>query len=73
MPECVGDDGRAEWQNLPTSDYRVWAWDNIQPVPCAEEDWMNRNAGPGEKISIATASAANVTVKRQAAPRSKFT
>ena len=64
-----GDDGHAIQKNLPTGDYRAWAFDNSMTVPYAEEDWMNQNAGPGEKVTITSGGAATLTVKRQLAPK----
>jgi hypothetical protein len=63
-----GDDGHATQKNLPTGDYRVWAFDNLSTVPYAEEDWMNQNAGPGEKASVTSGGNVTLTVKCQPAP-----
>ncbi len=64
-----GDDGHATQKNLPTGEYRAWAFDNLTTVPYAEEDWMNQNAGPGEKVSITSGGNVTLTVKRQPAPK----
>jgi hypothetical protein len=64
-----GDDGHATQKNLPTGEYRAWAFDNIATVPYAEEDWMNQNAGPGEKASVTSGGNVTLTVKRQPAPK----
>ncbi len=64
-----GDDGHATQKNLPTGEYRAWAFDNITTVPYAEEDWMNQNAGSGEKASVTSGGAATLTVKRQPSPK----
>jgi hypothetical protein len=63
-----GDEGHATQKTLPTGDYRAWAFDNIATVPYAEEEWMNQNAGSGEKVTIASGGSATVTIKRLAAP-----
>ena len=62
-----GDDGHAI-QNLPTGEYHVWAFDNIGSVPYAEVEWMNQNAGAGEKVAVTSGGNATLTVKRQSAP-----
>jgi hypothetical protein len=64
-----GDDGHAIQKNVPTGEYRAWAFDNLATVPYAEEDWMNQNAGPGEKVTITSGGATTLTVKRQPAPK----
>jgi hypothetical protein len=64
-----GDDGHATQKNLPTGEYRAWAFDNITTVPYAEEDWMNQNAGSGEKASVTSGGNVTLTVKRQPAPK----
>ena len=33
-------------------------------VPYAEDDWMAQNAGSGEKVTVTSGGAANVTLKR---------
>jgi hypothetical protein len=63
-----GDDGHATNQTIPVGEYRVWAFDDLSAVPFNEEDWMNQNAGPGERITVASGGSANVTVKRITAP-----
>jgi hypothetical protein len=64
-----GDDGHAIQKNLPVGEYRAWAFENLATVPYAEEDWMNQNAGPGEKVSITSGGAATLTVKQLPAPK----
>lgn len=64
-----GDDGHATQKILPTGDYLAWAFDNIQTVPYAEEEWMNQNAGPGEKVSVTSGGNVTLTLKCQPAPK----
>jgi hypothetical protein len=63
-----GDDGHATQQNLPTGEYRAWAFDNLSTVPYAEEERMNQNAGSGEKVSVTSGGNVTLTVKCQPAP-----
>jgi len=63
-----GDDGHATQKNLPTGDYRAWAFDNFNTVPYAEENWMNQNAGSGEKVTITSGGNATLTLRRLTAP-----
>jgi hypothetical protein len=58
-----GDDGHAKNENIPPGEYRAWAFDNIDSVPYAEPDWMARNAGAGEKVTVATGGTANIALK----------
>jgi hypothetical protein len=64
-----GDDGHALRKNLPTGDYRAWAFDNFTTVPYAEVEWMNQNAGPGEKAAITSGGNVTLTLKLQTAPK----
>jgi len=63
-----GADGHAKQKSLPTGEYRAWAFDTVATVPYAEEEWMARNAGPGERVTVTSGGSATVTVKRLAAP-----
>ncbi len=63
-----GDDGHATSKNIPTGEYKAWAFDNINTVPYADDEWMSRNAGPGEPVPIASAGSANITLKLKAVP-----
>jgi hypothetical protein len=63
-----GDDGHATNPTMPTGEYRAWAFDNLNTVPYAEEDWMAQNAGSGEKVSVTSMGSANITLTRIAAP-----
>jgi len=62
------DDGHATAKNLPTGDYRAWAFDDVNSVPYLEPDWMTQNAGPGEKVTITTAGNISLTVKKSETP-----
>ena len=64
----AGDDGHATNPSMPAGEYRAWAFDNLNTVPYAEDDWMSHNAGPGEKVTVMAAGNASVTLKRIAAP-----
>ena len=64
----AGDDGKASRKNIPSGEYKAWAFDDIAKVPYAEEEWMAQNAGPSQKVTVTTAGTANVTLKRAAAP-----
>jgi hypothetical protein len=60
----VGDTGHAVRKGLPVGDYTVWAFDDINMVPWAEDDWMTRYAGPSEKMSIVQGNTTTLTMKR---------
>jgi hypothetical protein len=62
----TGPDGHAIKHGVPPGEYRVWAFEDIENVPWAEEAWMSQNAGAGEKVSVTLGSVANVTAKRRA-------
>jgi hypothetical protein len=62
-----GDDGHAKEENIPPGEYRAWAFDDIDSVPYAEPDWMARNAGAGEKVTVTTGGTANISLKKTAA------
>ena len=64
----AGDDGHATRKNIPAGEYKAWAFDNINTVPYADDQWMTQNAGVGERIIIGAAAPATVTLKRIAAP-----
>jgi hypothetical protein len=64
-----GDDGHAVQKNIPTGEYLAWAFDNLAAVPYAEGEWMNQNAGSGEKVSVTSAGNATLTLKRMTAPK----
>ena len=51
----AGDDGHATRKNVPAGEYKAWAFDNINTVPYADDQWMTQNAGPGERVIIASA------------------
>ncbi len=63
-----GDDGHVSAKNVPTGEYRAWAFDNINAVPYAEEDWMTRNAGAAEVVNVTSGGSAAVTLKMNIAP-----
>ena len=55
-------------KNVPAGEYKAWAFDNINLVPYADDQWMTQNAGPGERVTIASSGTVSVTLKRIAAP-----
>ena len=59
----TGDDGHASSRTVPVGDYRVWAFESRQ-IPYAEDDWMNRYAGPGEKIAVTSGGSVSLVLKR---------
>lgn len=59
----ASDDGLASRQNLPTGDYRAWAFDDAAQVPWAEEEWLNRFAGAPRIVSIASGGMSAVSLK----------
>lgn len=63
-----GDDGHAREENIPPGEYRAWAFDDIDSVAYSEPDWMARNAGAGEKVTVTTAGTANVALKTTTVP-----
>jgi hypothetical protein len=64
----AGDDGHVSRKDIPAGDYKAWAFDNIDTVPYSDEQWMAQNAGTGERTTVASTAAANITLKRIAAP-----
>jgi hypothetical protein len=64
----VAESGHITRKGLPVGDYTVWAFDDVNMVPWAENDWMTRYAGPSEKISIVQGNTSNLTMKRTVAP-----
>lgn len=63
-----GDDGHVGRKNLPSGEYKAWAFDDITNVPWAEEEWMTRNAGRATKVTITTGGSASLTLKRVVIP-----
>lgn len=63
-----GDDGHASARNIPTGDYRAWAFDNVNAVPYAEEDWLAQNSSTAERFTVTSAGGSTVTLKKQIAP-----
>jgi len=59
-----GDDGHAKGGNIPPGDYRAWAFEDIDSVPYAEPDWMARNAGAGEKVTVTSGGAAEYRAQK---------
>jgi len=59
-----GNDGHAKDENIPPGEYRAWAFGDIDSVPYAEPDWMARNAGPGEKVTVTVGGTANIALKK---------
>lgn len=64
----AGDDGKATRDGLPAGQYRAWAFDDIRNVPYNEDEWMAQHAGPSQSVTISASGAANITLKRIAAP-----
>ena len=61
-----GDDGHAMGGDIAPGEYRAWAFDDIDSVPYLETDWMARNAGAGEKVTVTSEGTANITLKKTA-------
>jgi hypothetical protein len=60
VPRTVttGPDGHFRMANLAPGDYRIYAWDDFSQVEYADADWMRRNGGRGQTVSVQAGSAA---------------
>ena len=48
-----GPDGHFKLANVAPGNYRVFAWDDVEQVEYADEDWMRRNGTGGVAVTIA--------------------
>ena len=60
----TGQDGHFKLQNLPAGDYQVFAWDDVQEVEYADDDWMKRHAS-GVPLSIQEGQTARIKLTQQ--------
>ena len=56
----LGPDGHFRIQNIGPGDYRVYAWDNLNEVEFADQDWMKRHGGYGQSVTVAPGQTATV-------------
>ena len=61
--------GHFKLVNLAPGDYTVYAWDDTNQVPYADEDWMRRNAGGGTAVTVSTGQNAQVKLTQQKVPQ----
>jgi hypothetical protein len=61
--------GHFKLQNLAPGDYAVYAWDDANQVPYADQDWMRRYAGSGTAVTVSAGQNAQVKLTQQKVPQ----
>jgi Carboxypeptidase regulatory-like domain len=55
-----GADGHFRIANLTPGDYRIYAWDDITQVEYADAEWMKRQGGKGQSVTISPGQTASL-------------
>jgi hypothetical protein len=55
--------------NLAPGDYTVYAWDDANQVPYADQDWMRRYAGSGTAVTVSSGQSVQVKLTQQKVPQ----
>ncbi len=58
-----GADGRFQLANLAPGDYRIYAWDDITQVEYADSEWMKRQGGKGQSVTISPGQTASLKLE----------
>ena len=61
--------GHFKFLNLAPGDYTVYAWDDANQVPYADQDWMRRYAGSGTAVTVSAGQNAQVKLTQQKVPQ----
>lgn len=64
----IPSSGHFKLQNLAPGDYTVYAWDDANQVPYADQDWMRRYAGSGTIVTVSAGQSAQVKLTQQKVP-----
>lgn len=64
----TGDDGTFTFRDLAPGVYRVTAFDKPGQVEYADTDWMQRNGGQGDTVTILPSRASQISVTRRTVP-----
>jgi hypothetical protein len=62
------DGGKFTLRDLAPGEYRVCAFEHGYKVEYADPEWLQRNGGPGQAVTVLAASATQVVVTRRAGP-----
>jgi uncharacterized protein (DUF2141 family) len=65
----IQSSGHFKLQNLAPGDYAVYAWDDANQVPYADQDWMRRYAGSGTAVTVSAGQNAQVKLTQQKVPQ----
>ncbi len=61
--------GHFKLSNLAPGDYTVYAWDDANQVPYADQDWMRRYAGGGTPVTVSAGQNVQVKLTQQKVPQ----
>lgn len=65
----VPSSGHFKFQNLAPGDYAVYAWDDINQVEYADQDWMRRYGGSGTAVTVSAGQNTQVKLTQQKVPQ----
>jgi hypothetical protein len=65
----TGPDGHFRIANLAPGDYRIYAWDDITQVEYADAEWMKRQGGRGQSVTVSPGQTASLKLELGQAAR----
>jgi hypothetical protein len=65
----TGDGGKFTFRDLAPGEYHVCAFDEGYKVEYADPEWLQKNGGPGEAVTIMASSTTQVSVTRRTVPQ----